>query len=211
MEVSLAVIVEAIGVGVFALTGALVAARKGMDPFGFVLLATVTGIGGGSVRDVLLGEPAFWTSDPRDVLVCITVGVLSFLAGTRIPGLMASMKPRSLLLWADALGLAIFSVNGAARALEAGTPAVVAVVMGTLTASFGGIIRDILAGDVPLVLHREIYVTAAALGAGTFVLAGMAGITQPVAGALGIGAAFALRALAIRFDWSLPAFAPRAK
>jgi uncharacterized membrane protein YeiH len=89
--------------------------------FGFVLLATVTGIGGGSVRDVLLGEPAFWTSDPRDVLVCIAVGVLSFLAGTRIPGLMAGLKPRSLLLWADALGLAIFSVNGAARALEAGT------------------------------------------------------------------------------------------
>ena len=83
--------------------------------------------------------------------------------------------------------------------------------MGTLTASFGGIIRDILAGDVPLVLHREIYVTAAALGAGTFVLAGMAGITQPLAGALGIGAAFALRALAIQFDWSLPAFAPRQK
>ena len=85
------------------------------------------------------------------------------------------------------------------------------MVMGTLTASFGGIIRDILAGDVPLVLHREIYVTAAALGAGTFVLAGMAGIAQPVAGAFGIGAAFTLRALAIRFDWSLPAFAPRQK
>ena len=94
---------EWVGVGVFALTGALVAARKSMDPFGFALLATVTGIGGGSVRDMLLGVPVFWVQDPSDVIICIAMGSFT-LAGSRIPGLMSSLHPRSVLLWADALG-----------------------------------------------------------------------------------------------------------
>jgi uncharacterized membrane protein YeiH len=206
MELTLGMGVEAVGVAVFALTGALVAARKGMDPFGFALLATVTGIGGGSVRDMLLGLPAFWTSNPADLVVCITVGVLTFLLGSRVPGLMAAVHPRRLLLWADALGLAIFSVTGAAKALAEGTPAITAIVMGTLTSSFGGIIRDILAGDVPLVLHREIYVTAGFLGAAIYVFARSFDMPAGLAGFAGILAAFVLRGLAVSRDWSLPAF-----
>src|SRR3954451_14624233 len=101
---------EWVGVGVFALTGALVAARKSMDPFGFALLATVTGIGGGSVRDMLLGVPVFWVRNPADVLICICVGIAAYVSGNRIPGLSGGKAPRRLLLWADALGLAIFAV-----------------------------------------------------------------------------------------------------
>jgi uncharacterized membrane protein YeiH len=202
---------EWIGVGVFALTGALVAARKHMDPFGFVLLATVTGIGGGSVRDVLLGQPVFWIVDPTDVLICAAVGLVTYAAGMRVVGLMAALRPRRLLLWADALGLAIFAVTGTQKAFWFGAHPLTAIVLGTLTASFGGIIRDILAGEPPLVLHREIYVTAASAGAAAFALAILAGLPPAVATLVGFSAGFTLRALAISRDWSLPPFRPRAE
>jgi uncharacterized membrane protein YeiH len=198
-----------IGVGVFALTGALVAARKGMDPFGFALLGTVTGIGGGSVRDVFLGQPVFWIVDPTDVIICVAVSLLTYVAGMRVSGLMAALQPRRLLLWADALGLAIFAVTGTQKAFWFNAHPVTAIVLGTLTASFGGIIRDILAGEPPMVLHREIYVTAAAAGATAFALALLAGLGPSVAGLVGFGVGFGLRALAILRDWSLPPFKAR--
>ncbi|MCP8938061.1 trimeric intracellular cation channel family protein [Alsobacter sp. SYSU M60028] len=204
-------IAEYVGVGVFALTGAIVAARKGMDPFGFALLATVTGVGGGSVRDMLLGVPVFWVHEPVDLAVCLGVGLLTYLAGSRIPGAMTGQRPRTALLWADALGLAIFSTTGALKALSNGAHPFAAVVLGTLTASFGGIIRDILAGDVPLVLHREIYVTAAVVGAAVFVLGLGAGLPPALAAGFSILAAFTLRGFAIQRDWSLPPFRPRAE
>jgi uncharacterized membrane protein YeiH len=197
---------EWLGVGVFALTGALVAARKGMDPFGFALLATVTGIGGGSVRDMLLGLPVFWIGDPADVLVCVAVAALTFALGSRVPGLLSAPRARRLLLWADGMGLAIFAVTGTAKALAAGAHPLTATMLGALTASFGGIIRDILAGQTPLVLHREIYVTAAFVGAAVFVAAITVGIPGPAAGLAGFLCGFVLRALAIARDWSLPAF-----
>lgn len=200
-----AVLVERIGVAVFALSGALVAARKGMDPFGFALLATVTGVGGGSVRDVLLGRPAFWVQDPTDPIICVAVAIAVFLYGRR-RGLAFFGGGGRILVWADAMGLAIFAVAGTGTALAAGAHPIAAVVLGTFTATFGGIIRDILAGEVPLVLHREIYVTAAFLGAAAHAAALFAGMPGFVAGAAGIGSAFVLRALAILRDWSLPPY-----
>ncbi len=194
---------EWVGVGVFALTGALVAARKGMDPFGFALLATVTGIGGGSLRDMLLGEPVFWVGEPTDVLICIGVAALTFLLGR---GLETVSRARRVLLWADGMGLAIFAVTGTAKALAAGAHPLAATMLGAMTASFGGIIRDILAGQTPLVLHREIYVTAAFAGAGVYVAMLRMGLPPPAAGLAGLLAGFSLRALAIARDWSLPAF-----
>jgi len=198
-------LVERIGVAVFALSGALVAARKGMDPFGFALLATVTGVGGGSLRDVLLGRPAFWIQDPTDPVICVAVALALYFHGRR-RGLAFFGGGGRILVWADAMGLAIFAVVGSATALEAGAPPITAVVLGTLTATFGGIIRDILAGDVPLVLHREIYVTAAFLGAAVHAGAVSAGLPGFIAGAAGIASAFVLRALAILKDWSLPPY-----
>jgi len=209
MDLNWGELAEWVGVAVFALTGALVAARKGMDPFGFALLATVTGIGGGSMRDVLLGQPAFWIVDPTDLLICAGVGIFTYVAGTRVVGLMAAVRPRQLLLWADALGLGIFAVTGAQKAFWFGAHPVTAVMLGTLTASFGGIIRDILAGEVPLVLRKEIYVTAAFLGSATFSTCAVMGLSYSVAGVAGFVAGFGLRALAILFDWSLPPFTAR--
>jgi uncharacterized membrane protein YeiH len=201
---------EALGVAVFALTGALVAARKGMDPFGFALLATVTGVGGGTLRDLLLGaRPVFWVANPRDVLICLGVASLTFVLGPRIVGSIENGVRGRAVVWADALGLALFAVVGTERALTAGAPAVTAVALGTVTATFGGIIRDLLAGVTPLVLRQEIYVTAAALGAAVMVTLARSGL-DPATGMLaGFTAAFALRTLAILRGWSLPTFPAR--
>jgi uncharacterized membrane protein YeiH len=201
---------ETIGVAVFALTGALMAARKGMDPFGFALLATVTGVGGGTLRDLLIGtRPVSWVGDPTDVLVCLLVAEIVFMLGPRRVAVMEGGRRGRTLLWADALGLALFAVVGTGKALAAGVPALSAVALGTITATFGGIIRDIFAGTTPLVLRQEIYVTAAALGAGVMVALQGLNVGPFPAAAAGFLAAFGLRALAILRGWSLPAFPPR--
>jgi len=198
---------ESIGVAVFALSGALMAARKGMDPFGFALLATLTGVGGGTLRDLLIGtRPVFWVGDPTDVLVCIVVAELIFVLGPRRVAMMEGGRRGRLLLWADALGLALFAVTGTGKALAAGVPALSAIALGTTTATFGGIIRDIFAGTTPLVLRQEIYVTAAALGATVMVSLLAAGLDAFLCAGAGFFAAFTLRALAILRGWSLPAF-----
>lgn len=201
---------EAIGVAVFALTGALMAARKGMDPFGFALLATLTGVGGGTVRDLLIGiRPVFWVGDPRDVLVCLIVAEIVFALGPKRVASLEGGRRGRVLLWADALGLALFAITGTAKALGAGVPAMSAIALGTITATFGGIIRDIFAGSTPLVLRQEIYVTAAALGAAVAVTLQVIGVPAAWSAAAGFTAAFGLRALAILRGWSLPAFPAR--
>jgi uncharacterized membrane protein YeiH len=201
---------ETIGVAVFALTGALMAARKGMDPFGFALLATLTGVGGGTVRDLLIGtRPVFWVGDPSDVLVCLIVAELVFALGPKRVAAMEGGRRGRVLLWADALGLALFAISGTAKALAAGVPALSAIALGTITATFGGIIRDIFAGSTPLVLRQEIYVTAAALGAGVMVGLRGVGLDPLLSAAAGFGAALGLRALAILRGWSLPTFPSR--
>lgn len=198
---------EWVGVAVFALSGALTAARRGMDPVGFAFLATVAGVGGGTLRDLLLGRPVFWIVDPVDPAICVVLGLAAFVVGMRIAP--ARKGFRRALVWADAGGLAIFAVSGAQKALAAGAHPLTAVVLGALTATFGGILRDILAGEPPLVLHREIYVTAAALGAAAYVGASLLGVPPLAATLSGVAAGFLLRALAIARDWSLPAFPTR--
>ena len=187
------------GLAVFAATGAIVAAHKKMDVVGFAMLATVTGIGGGTLRDLLLGlAPVFWITRPEILLVCVAVGCLVYFSG--------KIRNAAYLIWFDAIGLALFCVTGAERALSAGAGAVVAVAMGVVTATFGGIIRDVLGGESPIIFSREIYISAALLGALTYV--GLIGLS--VAGDLafvcGVGACFALRAASIHFSWSLPQF-----
>ena len=198
--------IEWIGIAVFALSGALTAARKHMDPFGFSLLATVTGIGGGTLRDVLLAQPVFWVKDPTDLLICIGVGIAVFVLGTVYSGLEALLVRQNIFLWADALGLSIFAVTGTNKALNAFAHPVAALVLGTLAASFGGIIRDILSGEVPMLLHKEIYVTAAFIAALVYVKCLHFALPAPFAAGIGIAAGFTLRAFAIARNWSLPAF-----
>jgi uncharacterized membrane protein YeiH len=175
-----------------------------MDITGFVLLAVATGVGGGTLRDVVLGlTPVFWVREPAPVLLCATVGGLGFF----LAHLTASRM--KLVLWCDAVGLSVFSVLGAETALLAGAHPAVAVALGVATATFGGMLRDILGGESPLILRREIYVTAALAGAAVFVLAARFGLAREAALAAGAIACFALRGVALARGWSLPRYQPR--
>lgn len=193
-----------LGIAVFAVTGALVASRKEMDVFGFALLASVTGVGGGTVRDLLLGRlPVFWVKEPAYILVCVIVAVVLFFTAH------LSESRYRLLLWLDAVGLATFAVVGAERALLADAGPVIAVAMGVVTGTFGGIMRDVLGGEVPLILRKEIYVTAALAGATMLVALLGIGVPRPLALTAGFVATLMVRGLALWFGWSLPPYRAR--
>ena len=193
--------VDLIAGGVFAISGALAAAEKRLDILGFVFFGTITGVGGGTLRDLLLDVPIFWISDTRYLWVC---ALLSALTWYLAPFLSAR---RRLLLWADALGLALFCVLGCAKALQTHAPEVVAVVMGVLSASFGGLLRDTILGRGSVMLAREIYVTAALVGAATYVaLDRLAPVPSSIALVLAMLPAFTLRAGAILRGWCLPGY-----
>ena len=182
---------------VFAATGALAAARRKQDVIAFGFFAAVTGVGGGTLRDLLIGAPVFWIAQPAYLAVCLITAVLLWL--TARPGWRLSA-----LLWLDAVGLAAYAVVGAAKALDHGTPALPAICMGVLTASFGGIVRDVLAGEPSVLLRKEIYITAALAGSVVYVGLTRMHAPYPVAGPAAFAAAFGLRACALRFGWSLP-------
>lgn len=190
---------DLVGVVVFAVSGGLTAARKGLDPIGFLFVATVTGIGGGTLRDLLLGlTPVFWVE--QEVYLWLTAGaaLLVFVVARHVERVQAA------LLWADAIGLATFAVIGAQTALQAGAGPAVSVLMGTMTATFGGLIRDVACLEIPLILRREIYATAAASGALVVVLAQLLAL-PPIAGVTGgLAVAFATRAAGLLFGLSLP-------
>lgn len=192
------------GLCVFAVTGALVASRKEMDIVGFALLGSVTGIGGGTIRDVLLGiQPIFWVKTPAYLVTCVVVAVMTFFVA-HIP-----QSRERVLLWFDAIGLSLFCVTGADVALASGAGPTIAVAMGVATATFGGIIRDVLGGESPIILKQEIYITAALLGATVFVLLSGAGVSSDGAAIAGFAAAFLLRAAALTWNLSLPRYKSR--
>jgi uncharacterized membrane protein YeiH len=196
-------VLDWLGIIAFAVTGALVASRKQMDVVGFVVLGTATGIGGGTLRDVLLGLPVFWAREPAYLIACALASVLVFFAA-HIP-----QSRYRYLLWLDAIGLALFAVIGAEKALQAGADATVAVAMGVITATFGGIVRDLLGGESPVILSREIYATAALAGAVVLVVLMAAGAPRELAVGSGFAIALLIRAAALRYGWSLPRYRPR--
>jgi uncharacterized membrane protein YeiH len=200
---TLITLLDVLGVAVFAVTGALVASRKQMDVVGFALLATVTGIGGGTLRDLLLGLPVFWVQKPLYVAVCFAVAVLVFFTA-HIPH-----SRYRLLLQLDAIGLSFFCVVGSQIALSAGAGVFIAAIMGMMTATFGGVIRDILGGEVPIILRKEIYATAALAGSGVFALLAAAGSPGIAAALAGFLVCFVIRALALSRGWSLPPYRAR--
>ncbi|QPC90863.1 trimeric intracellular cation channel family protein [Mesorhizobium sp. INR15] len=191
------------GVAVFAATGALAASRKQLDIIGFLFLASVTGIGGGTFRDLILNVPVFWVGNRDYVLICAVVAVLVFFTAHRVE------SRYKLLLWLDAIGLAAFSVMGAAKGLAiTGSPAV-SIITGMLTATFGGILRDLLAGEPSVLLKPEVYVTAALAGAALYTLGDLAGLPPLASSVAGFVAAFAVRGGALKFGWSFPSYKSR--
>jgi len=191
------------GVAVFAATGALSASRKELDFIGFLFLAGVTGVGGGTVRDLILGVPVFWVANHDYLAVCAAMAVIVYVTAHLIE------SRYRLLLWLDAVGLAAYCVYGAWKGLVVTGSAPVAIVMGMLTATLGGILRDQLAGEPSVLMRREIYVTAAMAGAVTFAMLDIAGLPLLAAAIPAFLVAFAIRAGAIRYGWSIPPYRSR--
>lgn len=176
---------------VFAVSGALTAARYRMDVLGFVMIGTITGIGGGTIRDLLLGRTVWWTHDPTELILCVVASLVVFFV------IRTDISQHKGMVWSDALGLSAFGVVGCHVALSFGAPFVVAVFMGMLTATGGGVIRDVLTSNRPMILCGELYATAALVGslsyAGLSLVSSRAGLVELLA----FSAAFALRACAI--------------
>lgn len=200
-------LLDYVGVAVFAVTGALAASRKQLDIMAFCFFGVATGVGGGTLRDLLLGEtPVFWVRDPTYVVVAIISAAIIYFTAHFFYENWSRFR---LLLWADAVGLAAYAIMGAAKALNAGTPAVPAIILGGMTASFGGVLRDLLAGEPSIIIRREVYITAALAGAAVFVLLDRFGLPFWSSAILGASIAFGIRAGALIYGWALPVYRAR--
>ncbi len=187
------------GVAVFATSGALLAAAKRQTLVTFLFFAIVTGVGGGTARDLLIGAPVFWMHQNTTLLICLGAAILVWM----VP---AQALPERALIWSDALGLAAYGTYGAAKGLAFGVAPIPAIGMGVLTACLGGIIRDVLAGQPSILMRAELYVTAAALAAALMVALLLLGTPGALAGMVAASAGFALRGAAIVRGWSLPPY-----
>ena len=188
-----------VGTFVFAASGALAAARLGQTLVTFAFFALVTGVGGGTLRDLLIGAPVFWVHDPVPAIACMVAALLVWFTPRRF------WSDRALD-WLDAIGLAAFAVFGAAKAMSYGIPPLVAAMMGVVTGCVGGILRDLLAHEPSILLRPELYVTAAAFASGLFVMLRWWGLDVPVAGIVAALLGFLLRAFAIWRGLGLPTY-----
>jgi uncharacterized membrane protein YeiH len=196
---SLPPLLDLAGIAVFALSGALLAARLRQTIVSMAFFALVTGVGGGSVRDLLIGAPVFWIHDPWVAPVVLLTALLTWFTPTR-------WWEGKTLDWADAIGLAVYAVIGTAKALAYGVEAVPAILMGVITGCVGGIIRDVLAGQPSILMRPELYVTAAALSATLCALGTLAGLPLFAVWAAAALAGFGLRGAAIVWSLELPAY-----
>ncbi len=192
------------GVFIFAATGALSASRRQLDIIGFIFLANITGIGGGTLRDLVLGDsPVFWVKEPLYLLA----GTLAAVAVYFTAHLVESRY--RVLIWLDAVGMAAYTVMGASKALALGFGAPVAIVTGVFTATLGGILRDMVAGEPSVLMRREIYVSAALAGAALYAVMRTLGVDPALAGIAAFAAALLIRGGALVFGWTLPVYKAR--
>jgi len=192
-------LIDLFGIAVFAVSGALLAAQKKQTLVTFIFFAVVTGVGGGTIRDLLIEAPVFWVHTNWTMLICIFAALGVWLTSQQ-------KWSGSALLWFDAAGLAAYATYGAAKSLSFGIAPVPAFAMGVMTACAGGIIRDLLAGEPSILMKPELYVTAAALSAGLFVALVLLGLPGAIAALIAAIAGFVLRGAAIHKGWSLPGY-----
>jgi uncharacterized membrane protein YeiH len=196
---NLLLLLDLIGTAAFAASGALAGVRREMDLFGVLVLGMVTAIGGGTLRDLLLGDlPPFCLQNEIYLWLPVTVALLVFFCHRFL------LKLENPLLYFDAIGLGTFVVIGTGKALSMNTGPFGAVLMGIMTATAGGVIRDILSNEIPLILRREIYASACLLGATLLVLLQQVKAPYELSLLLAAGSVILLRLLAIRYNWSLP-------
>jgi len=197
---------DLLGIAVFALSGALVAAREQQTFVTMAFFALVTGVGGGTIRDLLIGAPVFWITDPWVAAVCLGTAFVVWFTPTRV-------WDGRLLALADGVGLAAYAVLGSAKAMAYGVPPVPAALMGVITGCVGGVIRDVVAGRPSIIMQPELYVTAAALSAVLTVVGVQVASAINAAEAWAWGLAFLagliLRAAAIQFELALPSYGRR--
>jgi len=188
------------GVIVFSISGALIAASKGMDILGFVLMGAVTGVGGGTLRDLLLDIPVFWVQEPLTIYLCIGSSALTYIANKLF------VKRDFWIVWMDAIGLSIFAVMGTQVALSHEAPLIVAVVMGVMSATFGGIMRDVLCADTLMLMRPEMYISCAVFASIVYTVLFTLDVADLFIVIVSFLAGFGLRALAIIFKLKLPQF-----
>ncbi|MCW5626461.1 MAG: trimeric intracellular cation channel family protein [Burkholderiales bacterium] len=192
---------DLVGVAVFAFSGALAAGRFGLDLLGVVVIATVTAIGGGTLRDVLLSRhPIFWIRDQTYVIVIAITALLTTIYARHFP------LPGDSLQIADALGLGLFAITGAQAAESLKIPRIIVIVMGTMTGVAGGMVRDVLTNQIPMVLRGDFYATAAIAGIALYLVLKALGVRPSWAFGAGFVAISGLRLAAIFWGWSLPVF-----
>ena len=188
------------GLIVFAMSGGLRAIQAEMDFFGVLMVGLVTGAGGGTLRDILIGNlPVNWVNDPTPLAVIVPASLLAY--GVEHIG----WSQRAIFNWIDAVGMATFCVTGSVMSMDMGLHPIICIMMGVITATFGGLIRDILCNIVPLMLRQEIYATAAMLGSTLYVCMQLAGMDRALSALVSMSAALILRGLAIRYKFNVKA------
>lgn len=195
-------LLDLVGAGVFAVSGALTAGRNRLDLLGVVVIALVTAIGGGTLRDLLLDRhPVFWIADPLYLLVIVAAALAT------VPYVRLARPPEKFLQTADALGLALFAISGAQVAEDLGVPDLIVVVMGAITGVVGGVLRDVLCNEIPMILRKgNLYAAAAIVGLVAYVLLQDLGLARPMAAWVGMALVAGLRFASIAFNWTLPEF-----
>jgi len=192
-------VLDLLGVAVFATSGALAGMLAGLDLFGVLVLASITAVGGGTIRDVLLGYyPVFWVRDSGPLLTILAATAFTVVWVQHLP------VPRDALLVADAFGLALFAISGAQVAERANCRPLVTILMGTLTGAGGGVLRDVLSAKVPLILRQDIYATAAIAGIALYLLLRAVKVSTAAAFFVGVVTVVAIRLASIAFGLHLP-------
>ncbi|MGO4892209.1 trimeric intracellular cation channel family protein [Flavobacterium sp. W21_SRS_FM6] len=193
--------VDLVGVAVFAVSGTLMAYKKNMDGFGVVVLASVTAIGGGTLRDMILDLPVFWVQDPSFFYAILAAALITIIwLRTK------NTFPLGYLLFADAIGLAFFNVMGLQKALTYGASPLIAIALGTMTGVFGGLIRDVICREIPLVLKGELYATACILGGACYMGAMSLNLSPVLCLSTGFAITLIFRLGAMKWHWHLPVF-----
>ncbi|WP_237465268.1 trimeric intracellular cation channel family protein [Vibrio stylophorae] len=190
-----------VGITAEAMTGALAAGRRQMDWFGVMLVASATAIGGGTVRDILLGHyPLGWVRHPEYLMITCTAGVLTTLIAPWVA------RNRRLFMWLDAIGLVVFSIIGSNVALDMGLPVSIAIVAAVVTGVFGGLLRDLICRQSPLVLHKELYASVSLLSSAVYIGLMKIGLDSVTLVLSTIVIGVTIRMAAVRYSWHLPVF-----
>ncbi|OAB77362.1 trimeric intracellular cation channel family protein [Cochleicola gelatinilyticus] len=195
---SLFVFIDILGTVAFSISGVLIALKKRMDPFGILIIAFVTAVGGGTLRDVLIDANVAWMRNLTYVYVIFASSVVAVIFRKKLGYIR-----RSLFLF-DTIGIALYTIVGVEKGVASGFPPLICIALGTMTACFGGVIRDILCNEIPIIFRKNIYATACILGGLTYFLLMKTSLSQNLIVILSGSVVITIRLLAVTFDWSLP-------